>query len=217
MREYIRGSICVRIVRALSVRLLRRLKRNNIKEAVMKKILLNVWLAIRKIIEKYPVLVAALIIYLYYLLTSLNFFSSETKKYSLIDYIMEFDSLFFLWLAAAALIQVQRVRREHKQEEEKRRKVERVLDRQQIYNTLIKDVTMLLQDNVNNPLAVIAVTTQEIRKRFETDQEIIRWLDRIDGAMKRIHNTIRDLQSYEAQKLIESATEVLEEQQSSKK
>jgi signal transduction histidine kinase len=183
----------------------------------MKKFLLTIWLAIRKIIEKYPVLVAALVIYLYYLVTSLNFFSTATKKYSLIDYIMEFDSLFFLWLAAAALIQVQRVRREQKQEEEKRRKVERVLDRQQIYNTLIKDVTMLLQDNVNNPLAVIAVTTQEIRKRFETDQEIIRWLDRIDGAMKRIHNTIRDLQSYEAQKLIESASEVIEEQRSDKK
>lgn len=179
----------------------------------MKNILASIWLYVRKMVEKYPVLVAALIIYLYYLLTSVSFFSEETSKYTILDYIMEFDSLFFLWLAAAALIQVQRVRREQKHEEEKRRKVERVLDRQQIYNTLIKDVTMLLQDNVNNPLAVIAVTTQEIRKRFETDQEIIRWLDRIDGAMKRIHNTIRDLQSYEAQKLIESATEVLEEQQ----
>lgn len=181
----------------------------------MKKIIMTIWSSIRKVIDKYPVLVAALIIYLYYLLTSVNFFSSETSKYSLLDYVMEFDSLFFLWLAAAALLQVQRVRREHRQEEERRRKVERVLDRQQIYNTLIKDITMLLQDNVNNPLAVIAVTTQEIRKRFETDQEIIRWLDRIDGAMKRIHNTIRDLQSYEAQKLIESASEVLEEQRQS--
>lgn len=179
----------------------------------MKNIFMKIWHVVRKIIEKYPVLVAALIIYLYYLITSLNFFSSKTSEYSLLDYIIEFDSLFFLWLAAAALLQVQRVRREQKHEEERRRKVERVLDRQQIYNTLIKDVTMLLQDNVNNPLAVIAVTTQEIRKRFETDAEIIRWLDRIDGAMKRIHNTIRDLQSYEAQKLIESATEVIEEQQ----
>lgn len=183
----------------------------------MKKVLILVWNKIRKFVEKYPVLVAAIIIYLYYLLTSVSFFSQETKKYSVLDYIMEFDSLFFLWLAAAALLQVQRVRREYRQEEEKRRKVERVLDRQQIYNTLIKDVTMLLQDNVNNPLAVIAVTTQEIRKRFETDQEIVRWLDRIDGAMKRIHNTIRDLQSYEAQKLIESATEVLEEQKEKEK
>lgn len=183
----------------------------------MKKVLILVWNKIRKFVEKYPVLVAAIIIYLYYLLTSVSFFSQETKKYSILDYIMEFDSLFFLWLAAAALLQVQRVRREYRQEEEKRRKIERVLDRQQIYNTLIKDVTMLLQDNVNNPLAVIAVTTQEIRKRFETDQEIVRWLDRIDGAMKRIHNTIRDLQSYEAQKLIESATEVLEEQKEKEK
>jgi hypothetical protein len=71
---------------------------------------------------------------------------------------------------------------------------------------------MLLQDNVNNPLAIISVTTQEIRRRFEKDSEIVRWLDRIDGAMKRIHNTIRDLQAYEAHKLIESSTEVLKDQ-----
>jgi hypothetical protein len=38
----------------------------------------------------------------------------------------------------------------------------------------------------------------------------MKWLDRIDGAMQRIHNTIRDLQAYEAQKLIESTTEKFE-------
>jgi len=59
-----------------------------------------------------------------------------------------------------------------------------------------------------DPLAIISVTTQEIRRRFESDKEILRWLDRIDGAMQRIHNTIRDLQAYEAQKLIESTSEL---------
>jgi signal transduction histidine kinase len=179
----------------------------------MKEALKVIWIRFRSFADKYPVLIAAVVIYLYYLFTSLNLFSQKDAKHTFFDYVMEFDSLFFLWLAAAALLQVQRIRKAYKQEEEQRRKVEKVLDHQQIYNTLIKDITMLLQDNVNNPLAVIAVTTQEIRKRFETDQEIIRWLDRIDGAMKRIHNTIRDLQSYEAQKLIESATEVLKEEQ----
>lgn len=162
-------------------------------------------------VERYPVIIAAVVIYLYYLLTSVNLFQSPGEKRSVLDYVLRFDSLFFLWLAAAALLQVQKMRTAYKREEEHRRKIERVLDRQQMYNQLVKDITTLLQDNVNNPLAIISVTTQEIRRRFETDAEILRWLDRIDGAMKRIHNTIRDLQAYEAQKLIDSSSEILKE------
>jgi len=167
----------------------------------------------RKIIEDYPVILAALVIYLYYLFTSLNLFHHESERRSFTDYFLQFDSLFFLWLAAAALIQLQRMRKSYKKEETNRREIERVLDRQQIYSGLVKDITMLLQDNVNNPLAIISVTTQEIRRKFESDQEIIRWLDRIDSAMKRIHNTIRDLQAYEAQKLIETSNQLLKDQQ----
>ena len=56
-----------------------------------------------------------------------------------------------------------------------------------------------------------------MRRRFETDSEIMRWLDRIDGAMQRIHHTIRDLQAYESQKLLESSQEIIEAQRSMKK
>jgi hypothetical protein len=179
----------------------------------MNNLAMKVWGFLRRIVEDYPVIIAALVIYLYYLLTTLNLFHHETERHSFTDYFFQFDSLFFLWLAAAALIQLQRVRKSYKKEEQNRRDIERVLDRQQIYSGLVNDITMLLQDNVNNPLAIISVTTQEIRRRFESDQEIIRWIDRIDGAMKRIHNTIRDLQAYEAQKLIETSNALLKEQQ----
>jgi len=163
-------------------------------------------------IERYPVIVAAIVIYLYYLLTSFNLFINHKEKQTVLDYIMDFDSLFFLWLAAAALIQVQKMRKSHKHDQDRRHNIERVLDRQQIYSQLVNDITLLLQDNVNNPLAIIAVTTQEIRRKFEKDAEIIRWLDRIEGAMQRIHNTIRDLQAYEAQKLIDSSNQALREE-----
>ena len=177
----------------------------------MKDLIKKIWCKIQVFIEKYPVIIAAMVIYLYYLLASVNLFRRSDVNRTFLDYVMEFDSLFFLWLAAAALLQVQKIRKAYKKEEEGRRNIERVLDRQQIYSALVNDITMLLQDNVNNPLAVISVTTQEIRRRFETDAEIVRFLDRIDGAMKRIHNTIRDIQSYEAQKLVESTTEILKE------
>ncbi len=177
----------------------------------MKDLINNIWIKIRDFVEKYPVIIAAIVIYLYYLLTSISLFRRPGVNKTFLDYLMEFDSLFFLWLVAAALLQVQKIRKAHKKEEDHRRSIERALDRQQIYSTLVTDITMLLQDNVNNPLAVISVTTQEIRRRFETDKEIIRYLDRIDGAMKRIHNTIRDIQSYEAQKFISTTQDIIKE------
>lgn len=177
----------------------------------MNDLIKKIWFKFQVIVEKYPVVISAVVIYLYYLLASVNLFRRSDINRTFLDYVMEFDSLFFLWLAAAALLQVQKIRKAYKKEEESRRNIERALDRQQIYSTFVNDITMLLQDNVNNPLAVISVTTQEIRRRFETDAEIVRFLDRIDGAMRRIHNTIRDIQSYEAQKLVESTTEILKE------
>jgi signal transduction histidine kinase len=165
----------------------------------------------RTLIERYPVVLAGIVIYLYYLLTSVEFFKHRSTPHSFLEYIMQFDSVFFMWVAAAAWIQVQRTRNRHKEESDKLKQVQRILDKQQIYGQLVNDITTLLQDSVNNPLAVIKLTTQEIRRRFEKDTEILRWLDRIDGAMQRIHNTIRDLQAYETQKMIESSTNDLNE------
>ena len=170
------------------------------------KFLKKIW----SLVESYPVIIAAIVIYLYYLLASVNLFKHETENHSILDYIMDYDSLFFMWLAAAALIQIQRIRKSYKVEEGKRHQAEQILMQQKIYSQLVNDITLLLQDNVNNPLAVIAVTTQEMRRKFEADSEILRWLDRIDGAMQRIHNTIRDIQAYESQKMIDSAVELLE-------
>ena len=169
------------------------------------------WFKIKKLVERYPVVLAAIAIYLYYLFSSVELFKHRNEYRSFVDYILQFDSLFFMWIAAAALIQVQKMRKSNKEDTERRRDIERVLDRQQIYGQLVNDITMLLQDSVNNPLAVIKVTTQEIRRKFEKDTEILRWLDRIDGAMQRIHNTIRDLQAYEAQKMIEASNTALKE------
>jgi len=177
----------------------------------------KIWQKIKELFDKYPVIFAAVFIYLYYLLTSVNFFSHAKERQSFLDYVMDWDSLIFLWIAAAALLQVQRLRKSQAAAEDSRRTMERVLDKQQMYSSLVNDITSMLQDSVNNPLALISVTTQEMRRRFETDPEIMRWLDRIDGAMQRIHHTIRDLQAYEAQKLLESTQEVVEAQRTMNK
>lgn len=151
---------------------------------------------------KYPLIVGGIFIYLYYLLTSFDLFSKRGENLTFVDYILQFDSLFFLWLVAALFMQLQKMKKRQEQERDQRIAFEKTLERQQIYEQIVNDVTMLLQDNVNNPLAVISVTTQEIRRKFGMDSDIIRWLDRIDGSISRINTAIRDLQAYEAQKIL---------------
>ncbi len=163
----------------------------------------NVFSNIKNLFEKYPIVIAALIIYLYYLLTSYNFFAHYKEKQTFLDYLMQFDSLIFLWLAIAAYFQLRKIKKDRISEAIKRMEVEKQLEVQKIHAKVINEITELLQDSVNNPLAVISLGTKEIRKKFEADPEIIAWLDRIDSAMKKIHNTIRDIQLYETQKILE--------------
>jgi signal transduction histidine kinase len=174
----------------------------------------KVWAKAKEFVERYPVLLAAVVIYSYYLLTSLDLFHHRQKE-SLIDYFLRFVPLFFLWIAAFALIQVQKFRKTAKRNEEQRRDIERALDRQSAYERLVKEITMMLQDSIYNPLAVISVTAHEMRKKFENDLEMQRWLDRVDTSIQRINNTIRDLQVYEANKILEETASALKEKYSS--
>jgi signal transduction histidine kinase len=171
----------------------------------LKKFTRVIW----KVINDYPAVVVAVVIYVYYLLTSLNYFAHAEEKKTFFDYFLQFDSLIWMWLAAAAWLQVQRYRKRHMEEAAQRRAVEREIQLQQVQNALLNDITEVLQDSINNPLTIISLKTQEIRRKFETDSDLMRLLEAIEGAMRRIEQTIRDLRSYEAQKMIESAAQRL--------
>lgn len=178
----------------------------------MKSFLINILKKIKEIIYRYPIIVAAIVIYGYYLLTTLNLFENHTAKKSLLDYVLQFDSLIFMWLAAAAYVQILKIQKEHKAESSRRSEIEKQFETQKIHTKVVNEITALLQDNVNNPLAVISITSKEIRRKFEKDTDIIRWLDRIDSSMQRIHNTIRDIQLYETQKMIDESSQKLVEE-----
>jgi len=171
----------------------------------MNEQLKGLWKGLLKILERYSILVAAVVIYSYYLLTSIDLIQdSETKK-GFLDYLLQFDSLILMWVVAAVVIQLQKYRKERKEEEDYRRKIQTEFDRQRIHLQVLDEVTSLLQDNVNNPLAIISITTHTIRRKFEADEEILGWLDRIDASMQRIHATINDIKAYQTQKIVQEA------------
>lgn len=171
---------------------------------------MGLWTKLKHLFDQFPIIFSGVAIYLYYLATSLDLFKHSAEKHTLFDYVFRFDSLFFLWLAALAYVQLKKTRATLKEEQVRQNDFERVLLQQRISQQLIEDLTKLLQDNVNNPLAVISLASQELRRKFEGDAEMQRWLERIDGTLARIANTIRDVQAYETKKLLEITSQALE-------
>ena len=163
------------------------------------------FLLLRNILNNYPVVVAAVAIYGYYLFTSINLFAHIKEKKSLFDYIVQFDSLIWMWLAVAALLQIQKYRKRQLEETEEKQLYRRELERQKIQNELLNDITSLLQDNINNPLTIISLRVQELRRRIGNDREMMGWMESIEGAMRRIQQTVRDLKAYELQRMVDAS------------
>jgi len=161
-------------------------------------------------LDRYSILVAAVVIYGYYLVTTIDLIGNQNNGKGFIDYLLQFDSLILLWIIAAVVIQLQKYKKQKADEQEYRRKILLEFDRQRIHLQLVDEITKLLQDNVNNPLALISITSHNIRKKVKADDEITSWLDRIDLSLQRIHATINDIKSYQAQKIVESSANVLE-------
>jgi signal transduction histidine kinase len=166
----------------------------------------NRWSGVLTFLDRYSIIIAAVVIYGYYLLTSIDLLKQPTEKHGFLDYVLQFDSVILMWIVAVVLIQMQKYRREKREQEERHRQIELEFERQKIHLQVLDEITALLQDNVNNPLAIISITTHTIRRRFETDDEIIGWLDRIDASMQRIHTTINDIKAYQTQKIVERAS-----------
>ena len=173
------------------------------KNIDMKDAFKKYWKNALLFLDKHALVVAAAAIYGYYLLTTIDLFQQDHReKKTLLSYVLQFDSLIFMWIIAAVTLQLQRYRKSRREEEERRRQVEVEYDRQRVHLSVLDEITQLLQDNVNNPLAIISVTTHNIRRRFEDDTEILAWLDRIDSSLQRVHTVINDLKAYQTHKIV---------------
>jgi signal transduction histidine kinase len=176
----------------------------------MSKLFRRLWNPARGFLEKYFILVAAVVIYGYYLLTSINLIEHSNIQKGFLDYVLQFDSLILMWVIAAVFVQLQKFRKERNEQEAYRQKIQHEFERRRIHLQVLDEITALLQDNVNNPLAVISITSQTIRRKFEHDDEILGWLDRIDASLQRVHATINDIKAYQTQKIVQDTTKETE-------
>jgi signal transduction histidine kinase len=162
----------------------------------------NVWAKFLVFIDKYSIVVSGVVIYVYFLLSSFDMLRSREAARGPLDFILQFDSLILMWVIAVVVIQLAKYRKQTREQEEYRQKVQLEYDRQRTKLQVLDDITSLLQDNINNPLAIISVSSQNLHRKHEQDAETIGWLDRIDSALQRVHTTINDIKAYKAQEIV---------------
>jgi signal transduction histidine kinase len=172
----------------------------------MKKLLLPVWRKTVPFFEKNSILVAAFVIYSYYLLTSIDIITHPDQKAGLIGYIFQFDTLIVLWILAAVVVQLQKYRRKLKEEEEFKKSIIQEHAQERVQLRLLDEITRDLNDTVNNPLSIISVSADSLREKFsnDNDKEVADYLDRIEAAMKRIREVIGDFKAYQTKKIVQS-------------
>ena len=88
------------------------------------------WTRFLAFVDKYSIIVSGVVVYIYFLLGSLNILRSRESSRDWLDFILQFDSLIFLWIIAVVAIQLQKYRQRNREHEEYTHKVQYEFDRQ---------------------------------------------------------------------------------------
>lgn len=164
-----------------------------------------------KILNKYPVVVAGIAIYAYYLTTTVDFFEkSHESSFKFLDFVLQFDSLIWMWVTAFVFIKLQQSRESHFAEERQRMVMQTHIEKSAIANSIVKDMTAQLQDTINNPLAIIRMSTEDLRSKLDADPENRKRLDQIDASLRRIHHAIKDVTMYESTRILDMIGEIVD-------
>ena len=82
------------------------------------------------------------------------------------------------------------------------------IEKSAIANSIVKDMTAQLQDTINNPLAIIRMSTEDLRNKIK-DSEGRKQLDQIDASLRRIHHAIKDVTMYESTRILDMIGEIV--------
>lgn len=158
-----------------------------------------------QVLDRYGILLAGVLIFAYYLWTAIDMFSGPDKLGSFQGYFFQFDSVIMLWLLLYVGVKLYEHKKKQRLEEENNRKLIFEYEWQRRQLEMLDEVTTVVSDAINNPLAVISVSAGSIREKFAADSEILSFLDRIDGALKRMNEVLHGIQNYQTKKILKSS------------
>lgn len=156
------------------------------------------------LLDKYGILLAGVLIFGYYLWSALDLFAHADVRRNFNGYFFQFSSVLLLWGLLYLGAKVLEIKRKQREENERNAAIAKEFERRKMQLEVLDDVSHLLNDTVNNPLAIISVSSASIREQFEPDSEVFAYLDRIDGALARVKEVLQNFKSYETSKIVNS-------------
>ncbi|MGA9406373.1 MAG: hypothetical protein WBW71_04495, partial [Bacteroidota bacterium] len=112
----------------------------------------NIWKKLLYWINKYPIVFSVMGIYAYYLFTTLNFFKkSAVAHLSLFDFILQYDSLIWMWLVVYVVARAQAMKQKYESDESNKKQILSEVEKSSVASVVLHNVIRLLQDTINNP------------------------------------------------------------------
>jgi len=166
------------------------------------------------LLERYGILLAGIFIFAYYLWVATDLFTNPNARRDFSGYFLQFSSVVLLWGLVYLGAKLFDYKKKQKEEQERNRAIVREYERRKMQLELLDEVSALLNDTVNNPLAIISLSASSIRERFEPDSEVLAYLDSIDGALGRVREVLANFKSYQTTKIVKAIQDVPSRQQS---
>jgi len=168
---------------------------------------------IARIVERYTILLGAIAIYGYYLVLALDLFERHEQKTGFLSIFLQFDSLLLMWGVIFVLVQLKKIRTERKRGEKKKNSLLHRFQRQQLQLATLDDISDMLNDRINNPLTMIALSANSLRQRTTHQGELATQVENIEGALKRVQEVMMGIQSYHTKKIVKLSRELMEEEE----
>jgi hypothetical protein len=149
-------------------------------------------------------LLSGMLIFLYYFWVALDFLTSPNARRDFKGSFFQFSSVIMLWGLVFLGSKLFDYRKKKEEEEKKKLALVQEYERRMMQLELLDEVANLVNDAVNNPLAIISLSVGSIREQFEPDSEILAHLDGIEGALNRVREVLAGYKSYKSSKIVSS-------------
>lgn len=169
------------------------------------KAIAELYRSIKHLPAKYPAVISGYIIYMYLFIVMIRFFIvARHTEINFWDVVELFDALPFMWLLAMTLVKVINVRTKLHDSETQRIMKEKELHTKEIQIGTMREVVSGLQHRINNPLAIVMLTINKVRRTVALSEEMLVHINSIEKESKRITQALKDFsetQNYEVEQI----------------
>ena len=155
-------------------------------------------------LERYGIVLGGIVIFMFYLWAAMDLFLNPNARRDVKGYFFQFSSVILLWGLVYLGAKLFDYKKRQKEQLEKNVTIIREYERGKMQLDMLDEVSQMLNDTVNNPLAIISISASSIRERFAPDAEMLTYLDNIEGGLKRVREVLADFKSYKTTKIVRS-------------